>query len=401
MLKTKFQIGLGLAGSLLAAAASAYEFDLSGSVGLETRAFTQSPRFASQADASVSVSFKPELYTTWGDGQQSLLFVPFVRLDQNDSRRTHGDVRELSYIYAADAFEFRAGIRKVFWGVAESNHLVDVINQTDLVENIDTEDKLGQPMLNLALIRDWGTVDFFVLPGFRERTFPGRKGRFQGPLRIDTSAVEYESAAAEKHVDYALRYSSFFGPVDLGLYHFWGTSRDPRFVFERTSSGEPVLAPVYDLIHQTGLDLQATLGNWLLKLEALRRQGQGDTYVAAVGGFEYTFVGVFGSAVDVGALAEYHYDERGRVALSPFDDDLFVGTRIAANDAADSQLLGGIVGDIHGRGYFVNVEASRRLGEYWKVELEMRLILDTSPRAFALDAFNRDDYVQLELLRYF
>ena len=36
----------------------------------------------------------------------------------------------------------------------------------DLVENIDTEDKLGQPMLNLAFIQDSGTVDFFVMPYF-------------------------------------------------------------------------------------------------------------------------------------------------------------------------------------------------------------------------------------------
>jgi len=54
-----------------------------------------------------------------------------------------------------------------FWGVTEFQHLVDIINQTDLVENIDTEDKLGQPMINLALINDWGTVDLFIMPYFR------------------------------------------------------------------------------------------------------------------------------------------------------------------------------------------------------------------------------------------
>ena len=50
------------------------------------------------------------------------------------------------------------GVRRVFWGVAESNHLVDVINQTDAIENPDQEDKLGQPMLNLAY------VEYFCLP---------------------------------------------------------------------------------------------------------------------------------------------------------------------------------------------------------------------------------------------
>ncbi|MCA9687201.1 MAG: hypothetical protein KC457_33890, partial [Myxococcales bacterium] len=85
MLKTKSTVFLALGALLAGAGAEAWEFDLSGSVGLETRAFTQKPRFPAQADASVSFSFQPELYATWGDDRQSLLFVPFVRLDQNDS----------------------------------------------------------------------------------------------------------------------------------------------------------------------------------------------------------------------------------------------------------------------------------------------------------------------------
>lgn len=390
-----------LAAVLTVAAADAFEFDVSGSIGAESRLFWQSPRFASQASATGSLSVKPEFYASWADEAQSLLFIPFARVDQNDPRRTHADIRELSYIYAAHAFEVRAGIRKVFWGVAESNHLIDIINQVDFVENIDLEDRLGQPMVNLALIQDWGTLDFFVLPGFRERTFPGRAGRFQGPFRISTSAVGYESAAEDTHVDWAARYSNYFGPIDIGIAHFWGTSRDPRFVFEVSPSGEPVLAPFYDIIHQTSVDVQATLDNWLLKFEGYRRQGFGnETYVAAIGGFEYTFVGVFDSAVDVGALAEYHYDERGRSSPTPFNHDLFVGTRVAMNDAADSQLLGGVLSDIHGTGHLVNIEASRRLGEFWKVELELRMFLDVSP-SDGLAPFARDDYVQLEILRFF
>ena len=158
--------------------------------------------------------------------------------------------------------------------------------------------------------------------------------------------------------------------------------------------------PVYDIIHQTGADVQATVDNWLLKFEALRREGQGDTFLAAVGGFEYTFVGTFGTAVDVGVLGEYHWDERGQGSPSPFNHDVFVGTRLAFNDAADSQLLGGIAGDLNDEGYFVNVEASRRFGNYWKMELELRLLLDIAP-INPLHSIHRDDYVQLEVLRYF
>ena len=94
-----------------------------------------------------------------------LYFSPFLRLDQVDENRTHWDIRELYWLYFSRVWEIRVGVRTVFWGVTELQHLVDVINQTDLVENIDGEQKLGQPMVNLALIHDWGTVELFILTG--------------------------------------------------------------------------------------------------------------------------------------------------------------------------------------------------------------------------------------------
>ncbi len=89
----------------------------------------------------------------------------------------------------------RAGIGKVFWGVTEALHLVDIINQTDLVENPDGEQKLGQPLLKFSLERDWGILDFYALPGFRERTFPGEAGRLRTHPRVDTDLASYASDA--------------------------------------------------------------------------------------------------------------------------------------------------------------------------------------------------------------
>ena len=73
-------------------------------------------------------------------------------------------MRELYWRGVFGDLEVKAGAVKVFWGVTESQHLVDVINQADLVENIDSEDKLGQPMINLSWGKDWGTLELFVLP---------------------------------------------------------------------------------------------------------------------------------------------------------------------------------------------------------------------------------------------
>ena len=373
----------------------------SGFAGIELRYFTQDA-LDDQQDYSNNISFvvEPEFYHEWDSGRQSIAFVPFFRLDQHDSNRTHFDIRELTYLKAADSWELRLGVRKVFWGVIEFQHLVDIINQTDLVENIDTEEKLGQPMINLALIRDWGTVDLFVMPYFRERTFPGRKGRLRTQPPIDADLSQFESDAKEKHVDLAVRYSHFFGDWDVGVSHFYGTSRDPRLIPVVNSNNEIVLAPFYDIINQTSLDLQATKGNMLWKLEALHNTGQSETYNAIAGGFEYTFVGIFDSVIDLGVLGEYHYDGRGKTAITVFDDDIGVGARFAFNDAQSTEALIGLIVDRDNGGKFFNIEASRRIGDSWLLELDGRFLSDiaSSDPAFSL---NRDDYIELFLSYHF
>jgi hypothetical protein len=390
----KYKISIFLFTILLSAITHAGEW--SGYLGTEFRYFTQEPRDPGQHDENLSLVFEPEYYNEWDNGTQSLAFVPFFRLDQNDSERTHFDIRELTWLKAAENWELRVGLRKVFWGVIEFQHLVDVINQTDLVENIDTEDKLGQPMINLALINDWGTVDLFVLPYFRERTFPGVEGRLRTQPVVDEGLSKFESSAKEKHVDLAIRYSHYFGDWDVGISHFYGTSRDPRLIPATNGSGTMVLSPFYDIINQTSVDLQATKGNMLWKLEALHRSGQGNTYNALAGGFEYTYVGIFDSAFDIGVLGEYYYDDRGEDATTIFQDDIGTGMRIAFNDAQSSEVLLGLVWDRDTEGKFLDIEASRRIGNNWLLEMEGRFLFDISPSdpAFAL---SRDDYLELFL----
>ncbi|MEQ1439125.1 hypothetical protein AAG565_07160 [Fontimonas sp. SYSU GA230001] len=395
------------AGALLALlpfAALAEDADLKLSLELsaETRTFLQPAAYANQADDTVglSVSVLPELYYAWSrDG--SITFQPFARWDSIDDERTHADVRELFLQQRAGAFDLRAGVGRVFWGVTESVHLVDIVNQTDLVENPDGEDKLGQPMLSLAWTSPaLGTFTGFVLPYFRERTLPGADARLRAPLPYAIGDAVYESRREERHIDYALRWNVSAGPLDLGLSHFSGTARAPRFMPGLTPSG-PVLVPVYDLIEQTGLDANLVVeGGWIWKLEAIHQQNRVEDYSAAAGGFEYTFSGVFDSAWDIGALTEYLWDSRGDDAPTPFQNDVFVGTRIAANDTASTEILAGAIIDTQRGGIFGNVEASRRIGAAGKLVLELRLFMDADARD-PLYFLRRDDYLQIEYIRYF
>ena len=383
--------------------------DLSGNISIESRLFPQDALYENQAGNNISLAFQPEYYLEWSRGYQSLLFSPYLRLDQNDDERTHLDIRELQWQYIARNWELRVGIRRVFWGVIETYHLVDVINQTDLVENPDFEDKLGQPMVSLALIRDWGTIDLFLLLGFRERTFPGIKGRLRPSLAVDTKRVSYESEDEEKHLDYAVRYEHSLSIWDIGISHFVGTNREPTLKldfddssdFPETTAARYELAPFYEQMNQTSLDLQATgEGGLLFKLEALTRKGMEERFFAASGGLEYTFYGINQTNIDMGFLFEYHYDERGDDATTPFQDDVFIGARFALNDVQSTDLLAGAIIDVDTGGSALVLETTRRVGESWKIEIQLRSFVNASIDD-PLFSFRNDDLFQIELFRFF
>ena len=372
----------------------------SGHIGVEYRGFAHAPLDPPQHRNYFSVSAQPEYRHKWDGGTQSITFVPFARASQYDDERSHADIRELTWIKAGTAHEWRVGVRKVFWGVTESQHLVDIVNQTDLVENPDAEEKLGQPMINLALIRDWGTLDLYALTGFRERTFPGREGRLRTIPPVDTDRAQYESSRERERVDLAARWHVSRGDWEIGVTQFAGTAREPRFVPGLDDNGAPVLIPYYDLIHQTGLDVQATQGAWLWKLEAIRRSGQGPRFAAATAGFEYTLAGVFGSGMDLGLLAEYLYDDRGDTAPTPFQDDVFLGMRLGFNDERSSEALLGAIIDRASHARLWSLEASRRIGRSSKLIVEARAFA-AIPETDPLYSQRRDDYVQIELAHYF
>lgn len=378
---------------------SAYEF--SGFIGAESLGFLHNPVAGEQHNHYLSGVVELELYQEWDDGRQGIAFRPFYRLSQHDNRRTHFDIRELNWFKASDHWELRIGIRKDFWGVAESQHLVDIINQTDLVENGDTEDKLGQPMINLALIGDdWGTLDLYLLTGFRERTFAGPEGRLRSSPYVDVGNARFEEHGLEKHLAYAARWSAALGHWDIGLSHFYGLGREPSLQPKIDSKGRLSLIPYYQMIHQTGLDLQLTKGAWLWKLEAIVRAGQGKTFFASTAGFEYTFFNIDDTGLDIGIVAEYLYDSRGGNAPTLGQDDFLAALRFGFNDPQSTEILAGVIFDRSNNSKFFNIEASRRFGDSWKAELELRS-LNGIPKNDPSYLIRHDDHLRLEVSYHF
>ena len=389
---------LAILAPVLVAGAARASWDISTNVDLTTRSFTEDARWPGQDDTTTQLSIAGTAeFRFRGSGSRASI-IPTLRYDATDDERSLADLGEAYWAKEADSYELLVGVNTVFWGVTESVHLVDIINQTDAAADIDGEDKLGQPMINLEMQREWGLVGLYVLPHFRERTFAGEDGRLRTPLPVDTDDAQFESSAKENHVDLALRYSHYVGSVDIGISAFSGTSREPRLLPNANGSE---LIPIYDQIDQLGLDLQYTGEAWLWKLESIARESRNDSFGAAVGGFEYTFYQVADSAADVGVLLELQYDDRddGEPATLA-DNDLFAGIRLALNDAEDTAVLAGLGYDLETSETYVNIEADRRFGDDTVLELRARFFTNADPSDTSY-AIENDDYLQLQLSRYF
>jgi len=376
-------------------------WEVSGKISFEELGFFKNSLDPIQHNNYLSGSVEPELYKEWDNGKQSFTFVPFFRYAQHDTRRTHFDIRELTWLIAEQNWELRLGIRKEFWGVTEGVHLVDIINQTDLVENNDTEDKLGQPMINLALIQDWGTVDLFLLLGFRDRTYPGVEGRLRSFPEVSVNEARYEKNGIEKHLAYAARWSHSIGDWDIGLSNFYGMSREPSFTLGQSATGAQILVPYYELINQTGLELQLTYESWIFKHEAIVRAGQVKPFYAAASGIEYTLFDIASSGLDVGLVLEYMYDSRGKIHPSAIlQDDFLVALRFAFNDVQSTEILAGMFIDKDNGSQFFNIEASRRLAESFKIETEIRLF-NGAPKTDPAYILRNENHIRIDLSYYF
>jgi hypothetical protein len=378
----------GFAGLSLTVAALDTDYTLE----IQGQKFTENPTDPNIFKDDFGVSFEAEFRTGFNDGNTIATFTPFGRWDSRDPQRRHGDIRELNLIHANGNWEYLAGIGIVFWGVTESTHLVDIINQTDALEGIDGEDKLGQPMIRASYLFDQSVFSVFVLPGFREREFLSSDNPLSLPFEIADDA-RYESSDEQDHVDYALRFSGYSGIVDYGLSWFAGTSRDPEFIPSNTRG---TLIPFYPQIQQLGVDLQITDEAWLWKLEAIRRETDRNSNTAVVGGLEYSFYGMNEGQFDLGLLIEYLYDSRRDPAIVLFQNDLFLAMRFGFTDAESSEILAGAIFDQDDQSQSFRIEANRRVLTNAKISLEAQAFSNVDPNSVSF-GFRNSDFIQLSL----
>lgn len=413
---------IGLVCCLTALPAAALEIEVDGNIELELRQFPERGPLLTMEQDFLALAGELELGLYSRDNAHAIIVKPFGRYDRHDHERSHADLREAKYRYVNKAFELTIGADKEFWGVTEFVHLVDIVNQTDNVEGTDGEAKLGQLMVKASYASPYGTFTAYALPHFRLRQFADPEtGRPNYGFTVDDETVHFESGEtsgdARRVDDYALRYKHSIGAIDIGLSYFDGTAREPQLLLATPPSAGslPQMQAFYAYREQAGLDVQATLGPWLLKLEALQAtqnyfQGAFPTLASpfeemttnrATGGIEYSFYNIFNSGTDIGLVAEYMWDERELAAPHPFGNDVGIGLRWTANDVQSTAVLIGTIVDLDSEASVISLEAERRIGSNFKAIIEARFQNEIGEDDSFAAANEDEGHFRLRLSYYF
>jgi len=358
------------------------------------RYYPQCPLYGGQKHSYFSAAFKPQFFLKSSNSKHQLNFLAFARIDQYDTKRTHADIKDLYWHFNSKKWEINAGIKTVTWGKAESNHLVDIINQYDLLEGRNLENKLGQPLIQAAYSSQWGTFELYLATISRQVRFPGEKGRLRPGFNIDYSSTEFELKNGKYVPDIAVRFIKSINSFDFAISHFYGTSRLPLFIKVDSDS----FIPYYEEINQTGFEMQWLKGPFALKGEAIHQFSKRGNIQAATIGIEYnTF---YKAGPELKWLLEYTYDKRNKEQISGMNNDLFFGIHLNLNDKQSTNLMLASTVDLKYGTTILHSQAERRFGDLWKLHFVYTQILNSDNEDF-YHLIRKDSFMEIGLFHFF
>lgn len=303
----------------------------------------------------------------------------FETYNPEDSDGNYVDPTIAKLSYSQDNWTIFAGYDIVYWGVVESQKIVNIINQRDQLRTIEGTFPLGQPMIGAVFNGLATRVEAYVLPKFIPLNFGSNRRRLGLTLPVDDEAELYEDTDAESHVDFALRVSGASGDLEYGAFVFDGTLRQPDF---KLNTAAKTLQPYYRQGIQYGVELQYTTNATLFKFEG--RQTNPDTqasYQNVVYGIEHVIGAPFGTRNELVLYLEHNWDSRGELAPNVFQNDLFVGARLNISNGLGTSIRVGGYYDLDYQSVFASALVETRLTDS----------LSLQARAYLVDASNPAD----------
>jgi hypothetical protein len=395
-------------------------FDSRGEVSFEGRIFLPDDD-ATTDDGAAGLFSRLEWSHAHGSWQERIRVTG--RIDAIDEERSRVVVEEAWLQYWRGRLKLRLGADIVNWTATEAFHPADVINARNLDSDLENYEKVGEPMLLMALsLFEDTSVELYVMPAYMSPILTSRRSRLR-PVAADAVL------GGRVLVDRSGRYTSdVLGPqAALRVRAVWGSADISVHALEHMDRSQPlvVVDPDTDRLHavfvsvrQVGATYSQVFGSLITKLEASYRNfvRVRDTarfgslpdrdHVTVAAGLEYGFVHDSGSESTLIAEAQavFGLPERQRIEVNPFQRDLLLGYRFAFNDEDSKELrLSTIIDLERDSEYLLNATYQQRLGETWGLELGARVITAKARGGspFGLSPLRNADLLRLAIRRYF
>ncbi len=354
--------------------------------------YTEAPLFSEQSDYRSQYALATTLdYNGEINRNIDINVSAFGRYHPEADNPYQGDVRELTLNYYASQLEVSAGVLMERWGVLEAFSPVDVLNPRDRVEDFQGDIKRGIPGGRLSWLLDEGRIDAWLLPYSREERLAEGKDRFR------TSALAFSGAEFEKGkntVSSAIRISQMLESIEFAVSYYNGHTRSPYFTPNLNGVSNVItLQPNYAQIEQAGLELLWVKGQLLVKLESIYRSTNDENFTGLGIGLEREFPRIGLAKNGLTLYGEYYYDGRDSERsspLTPFQNDVFFGVRLALNNLSGTVYELRLTRDLDNNSSFWDFRAKTRIKQQWFIEASLyefsNVDHDPALKSFASDS---------------
>lgn len=336
-------------------------------------------------------------------------------------------------------WSFFAGYKTYNWTATEAFHPADAVNSRNLDSEFENFEKMGELSIEVEIPVLRGYFSLFYWPRFEAPHYPGVKSRLGSGFDFDHPRVlvgeDYQNDSVWRH-QYGARFSNVWGDADFSVHVLKHIDRNYPLIGDVNYTTIPVggssitvpskstLTPYYYEALQVGGTLSYVSGALISKVEYAWRKFDQDVrpiYNALTStflkprdhqeiavGFEY-LIGHESGAESYLVLEGNTFlglTESERIAVSVFQRDVLLGYRFNFNDDMGREIFASTILDVertHER--FFQISYAQRLTSVWKMKLAARVFdaKKENPQGLpvGLELFDRDNYLQLTLSRFF
>ncbi|POB13766.1 hypothetical protein [Halobacteriovorax sp. DA5] len=364
----------------------------------------------------------------WSGWEYNLSLIG--RADEKYQDNSYVDFNEFNIGRSFGNWQASVGQHMFMWSRLEAYHVVDVINSRINDGNIERFEKLGETSVVLSHYTSIGTMKFIYMPYFKEAFYPDSKMRIFDGLSPQKQNIVKGNTITNSDEDnqfdqFAVYYAHQFGDLDLTVFAIDHIDRT-RPIFAAASVPDLLAGNInayYLDVVDYGTAATYFWGEQTFKFEYLYSDfnvddsvsildytgGQREifNYQLASIGHEYTYN--YDNNWSSGFYTEYQRvlgvgkDKRSQAQI--FQNDLFIGHRLALNDAYSNEFMLGLYIDLERAGetlYYLSYE--RRLNNAWKMKLNFRGVTigdDAKADNRGLYVLDGDDEFGVTLTRFF